>query len=262
MKPWFDGADADTTGWLQNRGWDKLDANKAALEATKAYREASKLTGVPPEQIVRLPTKPDDADGWNKVHQRLGMPETADKYDFANVKFADGSALPDETAKEFRSLAHELKLDPARAAVLADRIAKMTDKEETKEAGEYEQTIAREKDTLSKNWGFNSASNMVVAQNAARALGVTADQITALEKIQGYAATMEMFRNIGSRIGADKWIINGSNGSNQPMTMEGAQARLNELTNDAAFRTKYWNKDPEATAEFNNLTELIARSKR
>lgn len=261
-KTWYDGADAETVGFLQNRGWDKLDASKAGLEAVKSYREASKVVGAPADQLLRLPAKPDDLDGWNKIHSRLGMPETADKYDFSNVKFADGSELDTGTAKEFRDLAHDLKLDPARASLLAERLAKMADLEESTESSTYEANVAKEKDTLSKNWGFNQAQNMIVAKNAAAALGVSGEEVAALEKTVGYARTMEMFRNIGARIGSDKFIVSGGQGGNQPMTVEGAQARLSELTNDNAWRTRFMSNEITAKKEFEDLTALIAAGKR
>jgi hypothetical protein len=34
-------------GYLQNRGWDKVDAKTAAINAGKAHREAEKLIGAP-----------------------------------------------------------------------------------------------------------------------------------------------------------------------------------------------------------------------
>src|SRR5690348_6393637 len=50
-KVWFDGADAETVGHIQNRGLDKLPANEAALAAIKAHREAEKHLGVRADQI-------------------------------------------------------------------------------------------------------------------------------------------------------------------------------------------------------------------
>ena len=61
-------------GYAQNKGW------KAPADVLKSYREFEKFKGVPQERLLALPDKEDDAEGWAKVHARLGRPEKPEDY--------------------------------------------------------------------------------------------------------------------------------------------------------------------------------------
>jgi hypothetical protein len=122
-KPWYDGAGAEDVGYFQNRGWDKVDAKTAAINAAKAHREAEKLIGAPAAELVRLPKDPNDAAGWAAVRSRLGVPADEKGYNFADVKHADGSALTEAEAAAWAKRSHSAGLRPADAvAMVADAI--------------------------------------------------------------------------------------------------------------------------------------------
>ena len=54
----------------------------------KSYVHLVKRMGAPPEQIVRLPSAPDDA-GWQEVYERLGRPADVSGYGFVTAAHAD-----------------------------------------------------------------------------------------------------------------------------------------------------------------------------
>lgn len=254
--PWYQGADAEMVGHLQARGLDKKTAAEAALSEAKAYREAAKLIGAPPESMVRIPKEANDAEGWAKVHERLGVPSDPAKYDFSGVKFADGSALTEDFAKELRASVAAAKLSVDGAKEVAKFVVKQIETQEAQETAEYASKLAVEKDTLKKNWGSNFNQNLVVAQNAAKTLGIQPDEITALESQIGYSRVMEMLRNIGARTGEDKFITNQATGL--AMTKETAQAELALLANDTDFYQKYQRGDVISVQRFNDLTRIAA----
>jgi hypothetical protein len=254
---WYDGADAELIGHLQNRGLDKMTPAAAALSEAKAYREASKLLGAPPDSLLRMPKDAADKDGWQKVYDRMGVPATKDKYDFTGIKFADNKDLDPAFVTTLRDVAADLHLTNDAAKALAQHITKLIDNDEATDQAEYDGKLAVERDTLQKNWGSNSASNKVVAENAARALGVTQEELAALEKTVGYARTMEMFRQVGARIGEDKFI-KSEGPAGGVMTVEQAKATLKSLQNDTVWVSKYEAGDIQAGQQFHNLTRLIA----
>ncbi|MDE2020403.1 MAG: hypothetical protein KGJ13_08715, partial [Patescibacteria group bacterium] len=98
--PWYQGADQETVGYLQNRGLDRKTPKEAALEAIKAHREAEKFIGAPADKLVRLPKDEADTAGWEQVYGRLGVPADAKGYDFSDLKFSDGSE-PDSDFTDF-----------------------------------------------------------------------------------------------------------------------------------------------------------------
>ena len=100
----------------------------------------------------------------------------------------------------------------------------------------------------------------VVAQNAAKALGIAPEEVNALEKIKGYAATMEMLRNIGSKIGEDKFIVSPQ-GSGGTMSKDQAQARIAELMSDKAWTTRYTGGDKTAFREYQDLLKITTEGR-
>lgn len=255
---WYGTPDTETLGYITARGLDKMTANDAAMASIKAHREAEKLMGVPADQLLRFPKDLSDVEGWNKIYAKLGVPTDPKDYDFSTVKDAEGKPLDQTVTDTMRSLVAELKIPKSTASVLVQKLVDLSNKSmETGDATDAAE-LALEDDKLAKNWGFNAASNKVVADNAMRALGVTDEQVSALQGMIGKADLMEMFRNIGARIGEDKFITNENpGGQKQPMTAEAAQYRMDQLQNDSVWMTKYLNGDALASKEFNDLTTMI-----
>lgn len=259
--PWY-GAnnEPDFVGHLQNRGWDKLEPAQAAIAAAKAHREAEKLIGGRAEDRVVWPKDATDAEGWNRVHSRLGVPTDLKEYDFSAVKFSDGTEIDDEFATALRTELQKAHVSKADAPSFVKALVSIVEKQESAATQEAEANLTQEREKLRINWGANVDNFLTVARNTAQTLGVTPEQVDALEKGIGYAAVMEMFRNIGQKIGEDQFVIsnNGGGGKPQPMTYEQAEFRLNELTNDATFYAKLSAGDVAAKKEFDNLTRLVA----
>lgn len=266
-KTWYDGADSDTVGWLQLKGWDKLDASRAAMEATKSRREAERFIGAPPDQLVRVPKDASDQEGWARVHAKLGVPDSSDKYDFASVKFANGEGLDPDFSKEVRTLAHDLKLNPSQAVQLASHLARMGDVEESTDQERINTRVQASQEQLRKDWGSQYGSNKIIAQNAIQAYlgqkGITGEVaqqklnsiLEIADKSVGLDVFMDMMRWAGVATGQDVFIKGGAN--NEQLTPQSAQAKLSTLTNDPAWRERFMRQDPRAVEDFNNLTLLI-----
>ncbi|MGD9878910.1 MAG: hypothetical protein AB7F22_07875 [Reyranella sp.] len=256
VKTWTEGLDTELVGHAQNRGWATLDPGAAAQAALKAHREAEKLIGVPAEQIIRLP-KPEDTAAWEGVHQRLGKPKEAKEYDFADVKFADGTVPDQGFVDAIRNAAFTNNLSKPAAKELAKAVVKYMDAEDATEKTTREGELAAEKTKLRDSWGKNYDAFQVVAKRTAEALGITEQQITALEGTVGYAAVMSMMHTIGTKIGEDSFIQKGPNGTGA-MSKEQAVARKNDLQNDADWRTRYLNGGVKEKQEMEALIRIIA----
>jgi len=261
QKPWFDGADAETVGYLQNRGWDKAEPKVVALSAVKAHREAEKLIGAPADKIVRLPKDGNDAAGITELRTKLGVPADAKGYDFSAVKNADGSALDAKLTEALGTTFHANGVPKDAAPSIARDITKYLAATTADTAAKTEQAIAQEKDALKANWGNNFNTNMLVARQAAATLGFEPEVIAALEKSSSYSKVMEMFRNIGSRIGEDTFVRSRAPGSNGVMTSEQAKATLAERKADRVWVDKLQAGDAVTRQEFDTLTRMISAAK-
>lgn len=254
--PWYQGADAETLGYLQNRGMDKLTPAEAALKAIQAHREAERFVGAPANQLLRIPD-PKDEVAVNAFWQRLGYPGDATKYDFTTVKRPDGSDLPPEQIERMRAISNKLRLPADTAGMLAQELAAADFASSSETAAVTTAKLEGEKAALRKDWGANHDANMLVARNTALKLGVTPEGIAALEGQVGYAATMAMFQKIGTAIGEDHFITNANPAIPGVMSREQAVSRKAELMRDGEWVKRYMNGGAPEMREMTALTVLI-----
>ncbi len=80
---------------VKSKGWDGADA------ALKSYSELEKFKGAGEHLLI---PKDDDVDGWNKVYNMIGRPDTPDKYEFTNDT---GVEISDELMNGFKAFAHK-----------------------------------------------------------------------------------------------------------------------------------------------------------
>lgn len=257
-KPWFEPLDAETKGYIQTRGLDKKTAVDAFSEAYKAHREAEKLIGAPANEIIRLPKDPN-APEWKGVWERLGKPVEEKGYDLSTVKRTGDKPIEDALADTLRKAAFEANLPKDAATRVAASVIKHLDAEAAATAALASDKLIAEKAELKKNWGANEAANMVVAQAAVKALGVDPAAVSALEKVIGYAKVMDMFRNIGSKIGEDKFVQAGG-GTSGVMTREQAVSEKAELMRDTAWAKRYTSGGVEENRKMQALNKIITNT--
>ncbi len=255
-KPWFDTFDTETKGYLANKGLDKKTAAEAFVEVSKFHREAEKIIGAPASEIVRLPKDPV-APEWEKVYQRLGKPVDKKDYDLSSVKRAGDKPVEEALVDTIREAAWNANLNKESATRMANDIIKHLDSVENATVALKTDKLNVEKAELKKNWGSNEAANMVVAQGAVRALGVDPSAVSALEGQIGYAKVMEMFRNIGSKIGEDRFVNSNSPGGGSVMTKDQAVSEKAELMRDDAWKTRYLKGGVEEGRKMLALNRII-----
>jgi hypothetical protein len=255
---WHKGADAETLGFLQQRGWDSKPANEAAFEAIKSYREAAKHIGAPPEQILRMPKDAADEAGWAALRSRLGVPSSVEGYDLASVaKRADGTEVSADLLAFARSAALASNLPATDAARFATELIKFEDGRTNAASAEKTAKLAEATAALKANWSTNYEANLFIAKGAAAALGATPEQVAALEGVVGYDKVMEMFRLVGTKIGEDKFV--NSLNSNLPgvMTVEQASSQKSELMADKAWVDSYLAGDAAKIRQMTALNTII-----
>lgn len=255
---WYKGADAELIGHIQTKGWDKKQPGEVALEAIKAHRQAEKFIGAPADQLLRLPKEPGSEE-WKGVWQRLGAPADAKDYDFDGVtlKSEDGkSVLNQGFVDTMRNIAAELHLPKDHASRIATAVAKFNADAKVADNADYTAKLAEEKKALDASWGQNKEAFIFAAKQTANALGVTPEAVTALEKVVGYKAVMDMFLTISKKTGEHKWVESGGP-SGGAMTREQAIARKQELMGDKSWADRYLAGDVAANREMTALLTII-----
>lgn len=256
-KPWYDGkADAELVGHMQNNGWDK-DPVEAAIAAAKSHREAQKKLGLPPDQILRLP-KPDAPEAEIKAfHQRLGAPSDPKEYDFSAVKTSDGKDISPEFAEALRASFARRFVPKDTALEIAKDIVKFNDGDAQQQLAAKTAKINEEKAALAAEWKADPDGNMFIAKRGAAALGLTAEQVTALENIVGYAGVMKAMHKVGVLNREPGGLITNDGKNSGAMTREQAIARKADLMRDSAWTKRHYDGDTAARAEMLNLNRII-----
>ena len=236
-KTWYDGADPDTVGYIQNKKWDA----ESPLKIVESYRNLEKFHGVPADQIIKLPKSGEPMDA---VYNRLGRPESADKY--APVEGIEFNA---DIMKRFDSKFHAAGLNnEQRSAILAE-YGNFEKEIQAQNATAIEQEKAIQIDALKKEWGAHYDERLVLAKQAARAMlpdSAQRDEVfQAMESAIGPAVLAKMFANLADKLGEDK-IHSGADGGNRQFgyTKEQALNDKNTLINE--IKT-----DPQRLAMYN-----------
>ena len=244
---WFAGADAEVTGYIQNRGLDKLDAKDAALKAIEFHRNAEAKLGAPADQLLRMPKDSGDVATRDAMFDKLGRPADAAAYDFKGVEVDPAF---DTWA---RPVFHKLGLTQDQARETMSALIAETARVKGEEAQAAAAAFEVEKQALLKNWGKGAEANLFIAQQAYTKLGLTADMVKAIESQVGFAKTMETFRNLGSKMGEDAYISGNSQQPGSLMTRDMAKERITQLKNDTGFVTKYMAGDVASVKEMTDL---------
>ena len=256
-KPWYDGKlDAEHVGVLQQKLWHEKPVEDVATEALKSYRALEKKFGVPADQLLRF--NQDDPAAMQAVYDKLGVPKTAAEYDFADAKFKDGSGVDEDVAAKFREVGTKYHVPKEAMQGMVREFVSILDEAENTEntvaAGHLETARA----TLRQSWGGNLQANMFVAQQGAKALGLDANIINALESVAGYVPTMQALLHLGQKLGEDKYV-QGSPGINGgTMTVEQAVAEKSRLMADGTFRSRASNPGSAEWQQLTGLNRMIA----
>lgn len=229
---WTTGLEGELLGHVQTAGWDKMKADEAARAAAKSHLEARKHIGVPEDRIIKLPGQGAKPEEWNPVWTKLGAPADKKEYDFAGIKFGDGTDLDDGFKTFLRDQAAGMHLSKNAATDFAKSVVKWMDDSEAGEAVIRTAKINEEKGKLAQSWGNRTELNLQLAKRAAELLGFSKEAIDAMEGQAGYATVMQNFLAAAPKLGEDIFIGGKGGGGNGVITREQALARKQALMSD------------------------------
>jgi hypothetical protein len=246
------------------RGHPSVTKFATAQDMAKGLVEAEKRLGVPAEQLLKLPTKADDAEGWKEVYAKLGRPETPDGYRFELP--ADATDELKGIVKELGVTAHAAGLSQAQLVPVVGLLNKyVADAAEAATQAREEQTAATQA-TLKKEWG---AKYDVYAKEIGRFLVANGGQPLVDELNAG---------GMGNSVGLNKLLAKmmdamaepGGDGGGHgredlgggPMTPAAARAEINKLESEEPSKTaltdKYHPQHNDVVARRTRLLQLEA----
>jgi hypothetical protein len=246
------GLDNDAMALVNDRQW------KGIPDVLSSYRNLEKLTGVPPERILKLPGANDPVDAWNGVYDRLGRPKSAADY---KIPLPEGDS--GEFAKVIAPIFHAAGLSQGQVQQIAEKHNAFI-AEQTKQATEAAKTAhAAEMTQLQTEWGADYAKNNDTVDKAAESFGMTKEQVLALKQAMGPRAAMKFLHNIGSKIAVEGSFVAGDKGGGSgfdAMNPQMAIAKIEANRTDRTFVEKFNSKDPvvrgQARAEMERLHQI------
>lgn len=231
--------DEDLRGWLQSKGMDKAGPEAVA----KSYRDLERMFGADRAgRTMVLPNEEASPEERMEVFDRLGRPETPDKYDLPLPENAD------ENFTQFaREAFHKAGLTAEQAKAFTEQYTGYVERQQQDTQAQYQQTVEAEDKALREQWGQNYDKNLSLAKRAARTLIKGGDdnervaKIDALEKALGYRGLMEFMGELGQRLGEDNFV-DGDDSQN----IHSARAKIQELESNAEFMKRYMAGDKNA----------------
>jgi len=206
------------------------------LEAlAKSYINATRMIG---QDKVAVPNNNSTDDQWNEVYNKLGRPESPDKYKL-EVK-SDVVPLDDGAIKSFAENAHKLGLNNKQAQGILEFYKESMEGSVQQSIVDTETAQANTEAQLRKEWGRAFDDNIKRAGAVAKAN--MNPQILDMELKDGtrlgdHPEVIKGFANIANLLSEDKLVGTESENVSQGVDY---QSEISKIVNDRSG--PYWNK--------------------
>ena len=206
------------------------------LEAlAKSYVNATRMIG---QDKVAVPNNNSTEDQWNEVYDKLGRPESADKYQL-DVK-SDIVPLDEGAIKQFAENAHQLGLNNKQAQGILEFYKNSMESSAQQSKIDTETAQANAEQELRKEWGSNYEANIKKAGSVAKA-NMNAEildmELKDGTRLGDHPAIIKGFANIANLMSEDKLVSTESENVSQGTDYE---AEISKIVNDRDG--PYWNK--------------------
>lgn len=170
-------------------------------ELAKSWVNVQKLIGA---EKLPLPGKEARPEEWDHVWNRLGRPESPERYDLARP--AAGAELPwsEDLEKQYRTLAHKTGLTQTQARALLDWYGGVASESLRAMREDGASAKAGLDAELRGEWGRDYAGNVETARRAARQfVGGDTALLDRVNAALGDAAMVRLFHRIGAAMAED-----------------------------------------------------------
>ena len=206
------------------------------LEAlAKSYVNATRMIG---QDKVAVPNNNSTEDQWNEVYNKLGRPESPDKYKL-EVK-SDVVPIDEGAIKSFAENAHQLGLNNKQAQGILEFYKNSMEGSAQQNQVDMETAQANAEQELRKEWGGNYEANIKKAGAVAKAnmdATILDMQLKDGTRLGDHPAIIKGFANIANLMSEDKLVSTESENVSQGTDYE---AEISKIVNDRDG--PYWNK--------------------
>ena len=202
---------------------------------TKSYINATRMIG---SDKVIIPNNNSTDDQWNEVYDKLGRPESSDKY---KLDFKSEVTPIDENAiKAFADVAHKTGLNEKQAQSILDFYKQNSESTAQQLKIDTETAQAKSEQLLRQEWGKQYDENINKAAAIAKAnmpSDVLDMQLKDGTRLGDHPDVIKGFSKIAGLLSEDKVITTESESVDQGRDLEG---EISKIINDRSG--PYWNK--------------------
>jgi len=215
----------------------------------KSYVHGQKMIG---KDKIIIPDKFATDEDWNKVYQKLGLPETVDKYELK----ASTENMDQEFVKGFKDIAVKNGILPRQADKLfefySSHVEKVISDNETENKRIFEESV----NGLKKEWGQGYERKLQAASGLFNQIAdEDSKKIFADSGLGNNPVVIKMFAKLAEQMGEDKFV-NANNMGSMGFTPAEAQQKINEIYGNKDH--PYFNKShPSHKDAINEVTKLF-----
>jgi NAD+--asparagine ADP-ribosyltransferase len=201
----------------------------------KSYINATRMIG---QDKVAVPNNNSTDDQWNEVYDKLGRPESPDKYKLE----ANSDVVPlDESAiKQFAENAHQLGLNNKQAQGILEFYKNSMEGSAQQTKIDTETSQAQAEQELRKEWGRSYDDNIKRAAQVAKAnMNAEILDLTLSDgrRLGDHPEIIKGFANIANLMSEDKMIGTGEDNATSGRDLN---EEISKIVNDRDG--PYWNK--------------------
>ena len=201
----------------------------------KSYINATRMIG---QDKIVIPTKNSTQETWDEAYEKLGRPESPDKY---NLKVESDVVNMDENAiKSFAEQSHKLGLNNQQAEGILDFYKNNMEGTAQQSKIDTETAQAQSEQQLRSEWGRDFDSKVQQAGALAKANinpEVLDMQLQDGTRVGDHPEIIKGFAKIASMMSEDKMVATESENVNSVTDIE---SEISAITNDTDG--PYWNK--------------------
>lgn len=217
-------------------------------QMTERYKNLEGMKGVPEERLLKIPEKMDGPEA-RIIWEKLGAPKDQNGYEFEEK----------DQDPQFLSWAKDTFFKNNLTKSQGQSMVKAYNDLMTKQLNEQKETrqnaILQADQKLKKEWGGEYETNMNLAKQGAKVLGLDAQTLDVIEALKGREHLFKTLTKIGVGVGESNFI-DGSGQKAPELTSEAAQAEIKQLTHDRKFAKAIGKGDTEALAKWNHLHKV------
>lgn len=244
--PWFSD---EQKPFVETKGW------KAPGDAITSFQNLEKLFGADKAgRTVVMPKDDKDVEGIKAFHAKLGVPESADKYELP---------IPDGDKGEFAKTAadwfHKAGVPKTAAQAVAKNwnefITGIVQKEQADAVAASQQELTQLKTT----WGAEFDKNSEFARRFLRAAGWDDAKVKIYEETFGTAQMLKDFHGFGSKFQEGGFAGSGGTDPTFGVSKQAAQSKLEEIRKDRAegkINDAQWKGGKQA--EYEKYAQIVA----